>query len=72
MPSSQKTIDNKIPLSHLIDVATIKPDGLVVTFEATESERQGLAALFDIPAVVKLTASFKLIRKGSRVKVRGD
>lgn len=72
MPSSPKSTDNKLPLSHSIDVATIKPDGLVVTFEATESEREGLAKLFDIPAVVKLTASFKLTRKGSRVKVRGD
>ena len=72
MPSSKKSTDNKLPLSHPIDVATIKPDGLAVNFEATESELQGLAKLFDIPAVVKLTASFKLTRKGSRVKVRGD
>ena len=72
MSSSQDHDQKALPLTHPIDVATIKPDGLVVNFEATEAERAGLAKLFDIPAVVKLNASFKLIRKGSRVKVRGD
>ncbi len=72
MSSPKKSTDSQLPLSHPIDVATIKPDGLTVTFEASESEREKLATLFDVPAVVKLRASFKLIRKGSRVKVRGD
>jgi|GEM_PF-746031 len=72
MSSSQAHDQKVLPLTHPIDVATIKPDGLVVNFEATETERAGLAKLFDIPAVVKLNASFKLIRKGSQVKVRGD
>jgi uncharacterized metal-binding protein YceD (DUF177 family) len=72
MSSSQAHDQKVLPLTHPVDVATIKPDGLVVNFEATESERAGLAKLFDIPAVVKLNASFKLTRKGSRVKVRGD
>ena len=72
MSSSHAPDLKNLPLTHPIDVATIKPDGLVVNFEATEQERAGLATLFDIPAVVKLNASFKLTRKGSRVKVRGD
>ena len=72
MSSSQAHDQNDLPLSHPIDVATIKPDGLAIQFEATETERSELAKLFDIPAVVRLNASFKLTRKGTRVKVRGD
>ena len=71
MTSSKKVPSDLKPLSHPVEVATIKPDGLVVAFDADESERAGLAKLFDIPAVVTLSASFKLLRKGTRVKVRG-
>ena len=56
MSSTQAHDQKALPLTHPIEVATIKPDGLVVNFEATELEREGLAKLFDIPAVVKLNA----------------
>lgn len=60
------------PLSYKIDVATIRPDGLKVSFDANDAERAAVAKNLDIPAVVALSAQFSLMRKGARVKVRGD
>ncbi len=64
--------DVPLPFSHPVDVTSIRPDGLAVSFDANETERAGLAELFSIPAVNHLSAEFTLTRKGSRVKVKGS
>ena len=62
---------SKPPLSRLVEVADVPPDGLHVTIEATDAECEAMAAAFDLVALPRFTAAFDLAGTPRRLKVRG-
>lgn len=62
---------SKPPLSRMIDVADVPPEGLRVAIEATSAERDAVAAAFDLVALPRLVASFDLAGTPRRLKIRG-
>ncbi|GGC73970.1 YceD family protein [Chelatococcus reniformis] len=62
---------SKPPLSRLVDVVDVPPEGLHVAFEATSAERDAMAAAFDLVALPRFVASFDLAGTARRLKVRG-
>ena len=61
----------RAPLSRVIDVSDVSPEGLEVDVEADEAERQSLAADFGLPAVHRLAAHYRLRRVTGGVRVDG-
>ncbi len=61
-----------LPLHRLIAIADIPERGLEVRFEANPDERKAVASWLDAPAVASLTAEYKLLRRGSQVRLTGE
>lgn len=61
-----------LPLHRLIAVAGIPERGLEVRFETNAAEREAVADWLDAPAVEALTANYKLLRRGSQVRLTGE
>lgn len=70
-PRGPVTSESVGPLSRPVSVAHLPPDGLEETVEATAEERAALAGDFNLPAIHKLTAHFKLTGSVRRVRVVG-
>lgn len=60
-----------LPLHHWVALADIPDRGLDLHFEANEAERQAVAAWLEAPAIASLTADYRLLRRGSQVKLDG-
>lgn len=60
-----------LPLHRTIAVGDIPERGLEVHFEASPDERAAVAAWIDAPSVASLTADYKLLRRGSQVRLDG-
>lgn len=60
-----------LPLHHWVALADIPDRGLDLHFEANEAERQAVAAWLEAPAITSLTADYRLLRRGSQVKLDG-
>lgn len=61
-----------LPLKRLIAVADIPERGLDVQFEASAEERSAVAEWLKTPSVASLTAAYRLIRRGSQVRLEGN
>ena len=61
-----------LPLRRLVAIADIPERGLDVHFEATAEERAAVAAWLDAPAMATLTADYRLLRRGSQVRLTGE
>ena len=62
------------PFRRIVRVDAIPQDGQTLTIEASPSEREALASLYQIPAIAALTATLRLERAGqggARVVGRG-
>jgi uncharacterized metal-binding protein YceD (DUF177 family) len=58
------------PFSRVVRVDAIPREGQVIAIEASPAEREGLAALYRLPAIAALTATLRLEpwgRRGARV-----
>lgn len=65
------TDPNTLPLRRMIAVGDIPDRGLDLHFEATPDECAAVAQWIDAPKVTSLTADYRLIRRGSQVKLSG-
>lgn len=61
-----------LPLRRLVAVADIPERGLDVRFEASADERAAVASWLDSPAVASVTADYRLVRRGSQVRLDGE
>lgn len=61
-----------LPLKRLIAVADIPERGLEVHFEASAEERQAVAEWLETPSVEAVTADYRLLRRGSQVRLEGE
>lgn len=66
------TPEKPLPLHRLIAVADIPERGLDVRFEANPDERKAVAAWLDAPSVAVLTANYRLVHRGSQVRLDGE
>lgn len=60
-----------LPLRRLVALADIPDRGLDLHFEATAEECAAVAQWLDAPKVSSLTADYRLVRRGSQVKLQG-
>lgn len=65
------TTEAALPLHHTLAVADIPDRGLDYHFEANADERQAVAKWLDAPSLASLTADYRLLRRGSQVKLDG-
>lgn len=68
---TDKTPD-PLPLRRMVAVADIPERGLEIRFEANADECAAVAAWIDAPSVTSLTADYKLLRRGSQVRLTGE
>ena len=61
-----------LPVKRLIAVADIPERGLDVHFEATADELKAVADWLETPAVSSVTAEYRLLRRGSQVRLSGE
>ena len=68
---TEKTPD-PLPLRRLVAVADIPERGLDIRFEASADERAAVADWLEAPSVQSLTAAYRLLRRGSQVRLTGE
>jgi uncharacterized metal-binding protein YceD (DUF177 family) len=66
------TDKTNLPLRRLISVADIPERGLDLHFEATLEECAAVAHWIDAPKLSSLTADYRLLRRGSQVRLTGS
>lgn len=67
-----RTTDMETPFSYIVKVGHISANPVTVTLSADETEREGLARLWQVDAVKDLSAELQIARwKKDGVKIRG-
>jgi Large ribosomal RNA subunit accumulation protein YceD len=60
------------PFSRVVRVAGLPKEGQTLTIEASPAERDALAALYELPAIERLSATLSLRRSGrGGVRIKG-
>ena len=61
-----------LPLKRLVAIADIPERGLEVRFEASADELKAVAEWLETPSVASVTAHYRLLRRGSQVRLEGE